>query len=496
MGEPMDMEKKLCCAEEEEEISLIELMVQLLSGWKKILLLALLFALLLGGYRGVKGLRERSAQGGTAEAEEKYQTDLAAYEAQKTMLEGQIANVSESIRQKTAYSEGSALMRLDPYNYAAASVVYYIDAHYTVDPNATMQPTDPTSRLVRAYETGLQQADFYQYMADALSGSLTAADLQELVTVQAEADTAILSINVAAENLSQAETIEQAVQQYVEALQSEISGKVADHGLQLLSSSSSSSAFSYGMQDDGAAAAEEANAVTLKAPVNSVAEKQQAFEDSQTQLSQRLTDLRKQESSLEAPEAASSGKGLKLAVLKFVLIGLVLGAFLGCGWITLDMLLGDRFCDEEELQQRYGLPLLGSLRRFPEKGLMNRLCAMLAGDQSRQSDMTALAAFAQANVAASLRSKKTGTAEAPVLLTGSQCEKLSALSAALQAKSGTDSYRLCGDILRDPAAVAMLQPGTRLVICEEKGCASRQTILNELRKLRSLGCDVLGIISL
>ena len=496
MGEPMDMEKKLCCAEEEEEISLIELMVQLLSGWKKILLLALLFALLLGGYRGVKGLQERSAQGGTAEAEEKYQTDLAAYEAQKTMLEGQIANVSESIRQKTAYSEGSALMRLDPYNYAAASVVYYIDAHYTVDPNATMQPTDPTSRLVRAYETGLQQADFYQYMADALGGSLAAADLQELVTVQAEADTAILSINVAAENLSQAETIEQAVQQYVEALQSEISGKVADHGLQLLSSSSSSSAFSYGMQDDGAAAAEEANAVTLKAPVNSVAEKQQAFEDSQTQLSQRLTDLRKQESSLEAPEAASSGKGLKLAVLKFVLIGLVLGAFLGCGWITLDMLLGDRFCDEEELQQRYGLPLLGSLRRFPEKGLMNRLCAMLAGDQSRQSDMTALAAFAQANVAASLRSKKTGTAEAPVLLTGSQCEKLSALSAALQAKSGTDSYRLCGDILRDPAAVAMLQPGTRLVICEEKGCASRQTILNELRKLRSLGCDVLGIISL
>ena len=495
MGEPMDMEKKLCCAEEEEEISLIELMVQLLSGWKKILLLALLFALLLGGYRGVKGLQERSAQGGTAEAEEKYQTDLAAYEAQKTMLEGQIANVSESIRQKTAYSEGSALMRLDPYNYAAASVVYYIDAHYTVDPNATMQPTDPTSRLVRAYETGLQQADFYQYMADALGGSLAAADLQELVTVQAEADTAILSINVAAENLSQAETIEQAVQQYVEALQSEISGKVADHGLQLLSSSSSS-AFSYGMQDDGAAAAEEANAVTLKAPVNSVAEKQQAFEDSQTQLSQRLTDLRKQESSLEAPEAASSGKGLKLAVLKFVLIGLVLGAFLGCGWITLDMLLGDRFCDEEELQQRYGLPLLGSLRRFPEKGLMNRLCAMLAGDQSRQSDMTALAAFAQANVAASLRSKKTGTAEAPVLLTGSQCEKLSALSAALQAKSGTDSYRLCGDILRDPAAVAMLQPGTRLVICEEKGCASRQTILNELRKLRSLGCDVLGIISL
>ncbi len=494
MGEPMDMEKQLCCAEEEEEISLVELMVQLLSGWKKILLLALLFALLLGGYRGAKGLQERSAQGGTAEAEEKYQTELAAYESQKTMLEGQIADVSESIRQNNDYRESSVLMQLDPHNYAGASIVYYIDAGYTVDPNTTVQTTDPTASLVRAYETGLQQADFYQYMADALSGSLTAADLQELVTVQAEVDTAILGINAAAESLSQAETIEQAVQQYVEALQSEISGKVADHELQLLSSSSSS-AFSYRMQD-AAEAAEEANAVTLKVPVNSVAEKQQAFEDSQTQLNQRLTDLQKQESSLEAPEAEGSGQGMKRAVLKFVLIGLVLGAFLGCGWITLDMLLGDRFCDEEELQQRYGLPLLGSLRRFPERGLMNRLCATLAGDQSRQSDLTALADFAEANVAASLRSKKTGTEETPVLLAGSQGEKLSALSVALQAKSGTENYRLCGDILRDPAAVAMLQPGTRLVICEEKGSASRQTILNELRKLRSLGCDVLGIISL
>ncbi len=487
------MEKQLCCAEEEEEISLVELMVQLLSGWKKILLLALLFALLLGGYRGVKGLQERGAQGGTAEAEEKYQTDLAAYEAQKTMLENQIEATGENIRQKTAYSEGSALMRLDPYNYAAASVVYYIDAHYTVDPNTTLQPTDPTSRLVRAYLTGLQQADFYQYMADALSGSLTAADLQELVTVQAEADTAILSINVAAENLSQAEAIEQAVRQYVEAQQSSIGEKIAAHDLTLLTTSSSS----HWMRNDSRQeAAGDDNAAVLNAMGNPVAEKQQEFTNTLTQLNQQLEDLRKQESALEEPKAEESGHGLKLAVLKFVLIGLVLGAFLGCGWITLDMLLGDRFCDEEELQQRYGLPLLGSLRRFPEKGLMNRLCATLAGDQSRQSDMTALADFAEANVAASLRSKKTGTAEAVVLLAGSQGETLSALNAALQAKSGTENYRLCGDILRDPAAVAMLQPGARLVICEEKGSASRRTILNELRKLRSLGCDVLGIISL
>ena len=493
MGEPMDMEKKLCCAEEEEEISLIELMVQLLSGWKKILLLALLFALLLGGYRGAKGLQERSAQGGSAEAEEKYQTELAAYEAQRTMLGGQIADVSESIRQNNDYRESSALMQLDPHNYAGASIVYYINAGYTVDPNTTVQTTDPTASLVRAYETGLQQADFYQYLADALEGALTTANLQELVTVRAEADTAILSINVAAENLSQAEGIEQAVRQYVESQQSSIGEKIAAHDLKLLTSSTSSHWVRNGSRQE---AAEDDNAAVLNAMGNPVAEQQQEFTNTLTQLNQQLEDLRNQESALEEPEAEESGQGLKLAVLKFVLIGLVVGAFLGCGWITLDMLLGDRFCDEEELQQRYGLPLLGSLRRFPEKGLMNRLCATLAGDQSRQSDLTALADFAHANVAASLRNRKTGTAEAPVLLAGSRGEKLSALNAALQTKSGTENYRLCGDILRDPAAVAMLQPGTRLVICEEKGSASRQTILNELRKLRSLGCDVLGIISL
>ncbi len=490
MAEPMDVEKQLY-TEDEEEISLVELMVQLLSGWKKILLLALIFALLLGGYRGVKGLRERSAAGGTAEAEEKYEADLEAYEAQKTMLENQIEATSESIQQNNTYQESSALMQLDPYNYAGASIVYYVNAHYTVDPNASVQPTDPTQSLVRAYGTSLQQADFYQYLSDSLKGALTAGNLQELVTIQTDPTTGLVGIEVAAETLSQAETIEAAVKEYAASQQEGISTKIAAHDLQLLSSSSSSS--SYWVKN-GSAEAED-NAATLNAMGNSVAEKQQEFENKQTELNQKLEDLKKQADELEEPQPEGTGRGLKRAVLKFLLIGFVLGGFLGCGWITLVMLLGDRFYDEEELQQRYGLSLLGSLRRFPEKGLMNRLCALLAGDKSRQSDMAALANFAEANVAALLRNQPAATA-APVLLAGSENKKLSALIAALQEKSGTDGYQLCGDILQDPAAVAMLQPGTRLVICEEKGSASRQTILNELRKLRDLGCDVLGIISL
>ncbi len=491
MGEPMHMENQQLCTEEEEEISLVELMVQLLSGWKKILLLAVLFAVLLGGYRSVKGLQERSAQGGAAEAAKQYQTELAAYEAQKTMLEDQIEAANESIRQNNAYREGSALMQLDPCNYAAASVVYYIDAHYTVDPNTTVQPTDPTRSLVRAYETGLQQADFYQYLSDALDGALTAANLQELVTVQAETDTGILSINVAAEDLSRAEAIEQAVRQYAEAQQSGIGEKIAAHDLELLSSSTSS----HWMRNGSTEAAED-DAAALNAMGNPVAAKQQEFDGTQTQLNQQLEDLRKQKNALEEPKAEGSSQGLKLAVLKFALIGAVLGAFLGCGWITLVMLMGDRFCDEEELQQRYGLTLLGSLRRFPEKGIMNRICAALSGDQGRQTDLASLADFAQANVAACLRQKQTNAENTPVLLAGSDSEKLSALSAALAEKAGADRHRLCGDILRDPAAVAMLQPGTTVVICEEKGSVKRQTIVSEVRKLRGLGCDVLGIISL
>ncbi len=488
----MNMENRTFCAEEEEEISLVELMVQLLSGWKRILLLALLFALLLGGYRGVKGLQARSAQGGTAEAEAQYQTELAAYEAQKTMLESQIEGVSENIRQNNVYQESSVLMQLDPYNYAGASVAYYINAHYAVDPAASVQPTDPTPTLVRAYETGLQQADFYRAVSEALNGALTVADLQDLLTIQAEPDTGMLTIDIAAVDLSQAETIAQAVQQYAAEQQSSLSGKIAAHELQLLSSSSSSSSWVRNGSPEAATADDDA--VTLKALGNAVAAKQQAFTDSQNQLSQRLEDLQKQEAALEKPEAESTGAGLKLAVLKFLLIGLVLGAFLGCGWITLAMLLGDRFCDEEELQQRYGLSLLGSLRRFPEKGLMNRLCAALAGDSGRQNSLAALADFAQANVTAGLQSRKA--ADVPVLLVGSDREKLTALTAALAEASGTDRHRFCGDILRDPAAVSMLQPGTTVVICEEKGSSRRQTILGELRKLRSLGCEVLGIISL
>ncbi len=493
MGGPMDKDNQPLFTEDEEEISLVELMVQLLSGWKKILLLAVLFAVLLGGYRAASGLWTRADKESAAEAEEKYQTALRSYTFQKELLEDQIESANESIQQNTDYKDSSVLMQLNPYDYMAASVVYFIDAHYTVDPNTVVQSLDPTRSLVRAYEAKLQTADFYQYVAEtpALQGQLDSSSLQELISVQAEQDTRMLTINIVSVDRSQAEAIVDAVQQYVEALQGRIAEKIAAHDLQLLSASSYQ--MKNGSTTDGGNSGEGA---ALNAMGNAVAAKQQDYENTVRDLNQRLEDLQTQQSELEEPALDDIGHGLKKATVKFALIGLVLGAFLGCGWITLVMLLGDSFCDEEELQQRYGLTLLGSLRRFPEKGIMNCICAALSGDQGRQTDLTSLADFAQSNVAACLRRKQMDAENTPVLLAGSDDEKLAALGAALTKKSGTDGYQLCGDILRDPAAVAMLQPGARVVICEEKGSAKRQTIVNEVRKLSGLGCDVLGIISL
>ncbi len=489
-GTIMDKDKQVFCTEEEEEISLVELMVQLLSGWKKILLLALLFAVLLGGYRSVKGLQERSAQSDDiAEAEEKYQTELKTYELQQALLDDQIESTSESIQQNTAYREHSVLMQLDPYNYVGASIVYFIDAHYTLNPNTVVQDTDPTSSLVRAYEAKLQTASFYQYLAEipALQGKLDSSAFQELVSIQAERDTRMLTINVVAEDQGEADAVVDAVQQYVAEMQNDIAGKIAAHDLQLLSVTS------YRMNNGSAS--NSTDGATLNALGNSVATRQQDMENTLRDLNQKLEDFQSQKNELEEPEKPEGiGTGLKKEAIKFAFIGLVLGAFLGCGWITLDMLFGDRFCDEDELQQRYGLAVLGSLRRFPEKGLVNRACAALSGDRNRQADMSTLAELARSNVAACLRNQQE--TEATVLFVGSENKKFSALTAALSEMSGAEKYQLCGDILQDPAAVAMLQPGVHVVVCEEKGSAKRQTIINALRKLQSLDCDTLGIVSL
>ncbi len=483
----MDKEKQVFYREEEEEINLIELMIQLLSGWKKIVILALLFAALLGGYKAVSSLKGSDSTGSDmTEAEEKYQNALETYELQKSLLADQIESTSDSIQENMTYREHSVLMQLDPYNYAGAFVVYYIDAHYTVDPNTTIQNTDPSGSLVRAYETKLQTADFYQYLAEipGLDGQLDSCSFEELVSIQAERDTRMLTINVAVEDQTQADVIVEAVQQYVLNLQSGIAEKIADHDLQILT------ATSYWMSNGGAADID--NGAVINTLDNVVAIRQQEFESNLQDLNQQLVELQTQKSELEKPEELD---GIAKKILKFILIGFVLGAFIACGWITLKMLLGDLFYDEEDLQQRYGLAILGSLRRFSDKGIINKICAALSCDKSRQSDLIALTRLAQANVAARLR--KQEAIDATVLLVGSENEKFLNMVAELSGGvSDGVKYQLCGNILEAPAAVAMLQPGVRVVICEEKGNVSRQTILKELQKLQSLGCDVLGIISL
>lgn len=473
-------------ADEEVEINLVELMVQLLLRWKKIALLALIFAFLLGAYKLITASKSQTV---IDKEEASYQATLQAYEAQKQVLEDQIVTVSQSISNNSDYLESSMLMQLDPYNYSQATISYYVDAHYTVDPDATLWPQDPTYSLVGAYLTSLQQGDFYNYLSNisTLNEYFDSRDFSELISAQSTSVTGFITITVATSDLEYTQAIEQGILQYMESLQQTISEKIASHDLTLIASSS------CWVRDEDLQSDKAGDVITASG--NFVASKQDEFTKSQTDLSLQLADLKKQLSELTDPKEDRSSSSIQRQTIKFALIGFILGIVVACGFITLDFLFSDKFYDDEELKTRYGIFVLASLRRFPDKGC-GKICAALVGDKARQADMPTLASLTTANVDAVLRSKGLDLQNTRVLVAGSQCHKYTELEAAINSMDTSITYTFCGDILTNPAAIDSLLPAACVVICEEKSAACRSTLLSELVKVSDLGCYLIGLVAL
>ena len=81
----------------EQEIDLKDLMFAVLHKWKGILLVAIVFAILLGGVKAVMTYRDQKNEENILEAEENYEEELHAYETSKETLERDLGNLQTDI---------------------------------------------------------------------------------------------------------------------------------------------------------------------------------------------------------------------------------------------------------------------------------------------------------------------------------------------------------------------------------------------------------------
>lgn len=145
----------------EQEIDLKDLMFSVLRRWRPIILIAIIFALLLGGLKVFKGLGQIKDAEFMAEKEQEYQDSLDQYEISKARLSKEIENIKNSLESQNEYMEKSILMNINPYDEYAASASFYVSTDYQIMPGMVYQNPDTAASIMAAYMSMIQDGEMY-----------------------------------------------------------------------------------------------------------------------------------------------------------------------------------------------------------------------------------------------------------------------------------------------------------------------------------------------
>jgi len=138
----------------------------------------------------------------------------------------------------------------------------------------------------------------------------------------------------------------------------------------------------------------------------------------------------------------------------------------------------------------YGLTVLGSKKRFPEKGLFPRWSSRLSGDADREAGEDALLSLTKSNLSLLMRDKGI---EEEILFAG---EDKALLEKTVQFMNDDIPYLHSGyayDIFKNEESIAKLGKYKTLVFVA-KGNSDLRTLLNMKRKCELLGKTVLGVV--
>lgn len=94
----------------EAEIDLKDLFFSILYRWRILVLVAAIGAVVLGGYKGLKGNEVQNV------LEEGYEEKLIQYEKEKRALERTVENLESSIMEQNEYIAEAPIMQINPYN--------------------------------------------------------------------------------------------------------------------------------------------------------------------------------------------------------------------------------------------------------------------------------------------------------------------------------------------------------------------------------------------
>ena len=487
----------------EREIDLLDMIADILSHWRGLLIAIVLGAIFMGAFSYTRSYRNvQSMQ--SQETEEEIVDEIAMDEhlAQlgENLDESQMAAVLMTVDDerecalKNEYVQNSVYMQLDPLHVAQEELIYNIQG----------EDEGKARRLEIIYKGIINSVGLYDWveqqtgMEAAYVGELISASMDSSLKLS-DGDTVIigesdsLKITISGTDAETCGKIAEAVKTYIEQQQEKLSSKLGSHELTLLSESVGTVVSTDVMKQQ----VDYRNTIcNLEA---TIAAAKAGFSEDQKQY---YTLLMKENGLEDITDAEQDNEAAEQTVVasptvskKYVVLGAVLFAFVYAAILCMGYIFNSRIRVNDELQDLYGIPQIGLVVKDSKKKLfldkwINNLRHY--GKREFTAEQSMELAFAALKIAAVKNGLNSVCLVGCNLGAGADkvCE---GLKAALEKEGIT--VTILNNVLYDAETMEKLGTAKGAVLVEKAGSTLYNEITGELELLRRQEIVVLGGIT-
>lgn len=483
---------------EEREIDLLDMIADILSHWRGLLVALIIGAVLMGGFSYVKSYRNIQS---TPTVEEEPELDELAVEEQLTQLEDSLSDSEKAAvlttvddereyLYKDKYFQESVYMQLDPLDIVQTELVYRIQA----------EDEGLAQHLGTLYKNIVGGVGLYDWVEQ--QTGIDAAYAAELISVSTNPEIFVrngANISTGSDNLKvtviqkDEETCGQlaaAVSSYMEQQQKNLVKELGNHELILLSETSGKiiSTDMMARQIDYGNQVSNLRSGIASAKAGFTADQQKYYDLLTGEEETREAEMDQKDTTTEEEPVLASPSVSK----KYVLLGAVLFAFVYAGILFLIYIFNSKIRVSDELQSLYHIPLIGVVvKNSKKKFILDKWVDDLRyyGKRKFDAKQSMELAFAAVKIVAVKNKLNTICLMGCNLEAGagSVCENL---KTALE-KEGVN-VTVLDNVLYNAESMEKVEAMTGVVLVEKAGSTLYNEVANELALLKRQDITVLG----
>ncbi len=492
---------------EDRYINIKDLILDIVAGWRRILIGMVIVALLLGIFSYVKSAKNIEAIKQTAEKESEgrdWEVELESI----GLSDDQMANAQEAYEVLGNYASltdgyetyfrESFLMQMDPTNIPTVTLVYEIDDHYEVT-YPVIEKRDNMQILYHAIVYGMLYEELYTDMAEACGDDKTDASYyQELVTATYVED-GVMYLDVVYSDMDMVQKLADIVHQYTLEAAKEVRKSGEEFDFKLVSRrvyEKTDMQLMTDKQNRQDAYMRSVNAVAdykkkLEAPVLTYVEL--CLErDAELVETEEIDVVDKKQEETKAEDALAQ---LSPTVSKkYVVLGALLGAFLVVCFEILRRLLNVKLYASSEMAEVYGVNVLGSFavsKRACSKNPVDKWIMRLRTAGTKQLSKEEMLEVAAAHIRTIADKKQYKN----IFVTGSEVtETERSIIDTICEQAKKDGYQLTygANLTFNPESLDRMAASDAVLLVETEKVSLYSEIEKELALCENYGVNVMG----